>query len=121
MIDQRNKLRSQTRLLLSRILTSPVRYRRKNELNVAKRRLLENNHSLTHTHRNLLTTVKTDMHPYDNMYEPGTARHYLKVGLSAVACIDRVLQHAKIEQIDSVLRLSKWAWPRAAFFDSAFS
>jgi len=51
----------------------------------------------------LLNQVSFKIHPLDMMFKLGAADHYLKVGLSAVTCIDKVLEVADSSKVKNIL------------------
>jgi len=51
---------------------------------------------LTPEEKQLLRSVSLNVDPFDTMYVPGKADHYLMVGLSAIRCIGAVLENTGI-------------------------
>ena len=68
-----------------------------------REKLLRDN-TLTLSDRKLLEQVETRISPNDGMYV-GNGNHYYRVGLSAIACIERALNAAKINTVRNVLDL----------------
>jgi 2-polyprenyl-3-methyl-5-hydroxy-6-metoxy-1,4-benzoquinol methylase len=52
---------------------------------------------LTQAEKELLQGVSLNVHPFDTMYVPGQADHYMLVGLSAIRCIEAALESANIK------------------------
>ena len=51
---------------------------------------------LTSEEKQLIRGVSLSVDPFDTMYAPGKAGHYLLVGISAIRCIEAVLETANI-------------------------
>lgn len=60
---------------------------------------------LTSEQKQLLRSVSLNVDPFDTMYLPGKADHYLLVGISAIRCIEAILENAGIGagEIGSIL------------------
>lgn len=63
------------------------------DLHSARKKLLSEL-TLSDDEKTLLAKVSLTVHPYDEMYVPFDARHYLSVGLSAMRCIENALHRA---------------------------
>lgn len=99
------------------------RIRQHVDLNSARKALLQSE-ALSRDEKRVLGNVSLRMHPSDDMYLVGTARHYLSVGVSAMRCINAALDHARngtevrnILDLPSgfgrILRFLKVAFPNA--------
>jgi hypothetical protein len=60
---------------------------------------------LTAEEKRLLRSVSPNVDPFDTMYAPGKAGHYLLVGISAIRCIEAVLENTSLraDEIRSIL------------------
>jgi len=81
-----NRIRKSQRFLMRRIGKAFDLYR-------AQRSLLSSN-VLSDQEKALLDRVSLKIHGNDEMYVPLRARHYLSVGLSAIRCIENVLNRS---------------------------
>jgi SAM-dependent methyltransferase len=57
---------------------------------------------LTSSERELLRRMDSRVHPYEDMYE-GDGRHYFKVAVSTVSCLDRALEAAELDTPSVIL------------------
>lgn len=71
---------------------------------IQKYQLLAGDSSLEAKERELLRRIKSRICTRDTMYT-GNGKHYYKVGLSAIRCIDEALRQAKVEFVQSILDL----------------
>ena len=60
---------------------------------------------LSNEEKRLISRVPVRIHPNDDMYRPGTGRHYLSVGLSARRCVMAALARAPQQPIRTILDL----------------
>lgn len=67
----------------------------RNQLRAAKERSLQDP-ALSPNDRELLGRVALSLDPADNMFILGRGDHYLKVGLSAIRCIDTSLENSNV-------------------------
>ena len=67
--------------------------RRRLDLRSAHKALLRSD-TLSNDEKYLLQNISLQVHPNDDMYEPGTGRHYLSIGLTSHRCINAALAHA---------------------------
>lgn len=77
---------------------------RRTDLRSARKALLASG-TLPSDEKRLISRVSLRIHPNDDMYQPGTGRHYLSVGLSARRCIMAILAHAPQNPIRTILDL----------------
>jgi SAM-dependent methyltransferase len=96
-----------------RLATHPLR------IDIERRRLLRRGHDLTPRDRELLERVDPNVHASDSMHS-GDSEHYLRVGLSAVRCVDAAGVQTPARILDlpcghgRVLRALAAAFPGAA-------
>ncbi len=89
--DPRGRLkRLRLRLTVNRLRTAIVK------------REFERSEQLTSRERELLRRMDSRVHPYEDMYQ-GDGRHYFKVAMSTVSCLDRALEAAKVETPSVIL------------------
>src|SRR5260370_29718822 len=83
------------RLARSRRIARSVKreVQRRTDLRSARETLLTSE-TLPSEEKRLISRVPLRIHPNDDMYQPGTGRHYLSIGLSARRCIMAALSHA---------------------------
>ena len=82
----------QSYALVSRTATRTAEaVRKRADLRAAKRKLLVDP-TLLSTDKHLLREVSLFVYPDDGMYISGEGEHYLRVGLSAIRCIDAALE-----------------------------
>jgi SAM-dependent methyltransferase len=62
----------------------------------AKNALLDS-HELSEAEKRVLKITSLSLAPNDTMHVKGESRHYLGVGLSAMRCINRILQHTRTD------------------------
>jgi SAM-dependent methyltransferase len=86
-----NRIRKSQRFLMRRICKAF-------DLHQAKRSLLFS-HALSDREKALLDKVSLKIHGNDELYVPFRAEHYLSVGLSAIRCIEDVLNRSKGDRV----------------------
>ena len=83
-----------------RRLASEVHTRRHIDLRFARKALLQSG-GVSNDEKYLLRNVSLQVHPDDDMYLPGTGRHYLSIGLTSLRCINAALDHAPTQYVQS--------------------
>ena len=78
--------------------------RRRTDLRSARKTVLASE-MLSSEEKRLISRVPLRIHPNDDMYLPGTGRHYLSIGLSARRCVMAALTHAPQKPIRTILDL----------------
>ncbi len=92
------RIYAHTKFIIRNKIYSPDR-----ELKTVRAKLLSSG-SLSDHEKNIISTISLEVHPNDVMYIPGSAKHYLTVGLSAIHSIEESLVKLNSEQkITSVL------------------
>jgi SAM-dependent methyltransferase len=104
-----------------------VRYRIqiRADLHSARKTMLASQ-TLTADEKRIISRVSLRIHPHDDMYLPGTGRHYLSIAISSYRCIMAALAHAPSNPLRTILdlpvgfgralRLFKIAFPHAALY-----
>ena len=81
---------------------------------------------LSDDEKRMIGRVSLRIHPHDDMYQPGTGRHYLSIAISSHRCIMAALAHVPPNPLRTILdlpvgfgralRLFKIAFPYAALY-----